>query len=285
MLQLPAVASDTPIVAACDALVAVACAVPALCMDATSLLTRSAVQEELPTAQLRALSSIISGVRSWPAECGEMLCTAVVSVSEALVCRAHSLLLSPETLGAFFSLLAASVQPATAAEGAGPCEDTLRRRTLEQTDVMATVLSILGEALPESMSPITTEPMLLLLRHIASKQPGSEGTGPEAAVLQPALPIICPALVQALVAQEHLTEPEGLAIAGEAIIACYMALPEETLVALQLALEEAEVARWSREPFYGHVAGHAAWPRRWEWLEYFQEIVRVWQDERRHRII
>lgn len=248
-----------------------------------TLLVHSACRDETPVSQLEALQTIIRRAPCPPADpsvCADILGEAVISIAEPLLVNAPSLLSSPEMMTSFVGLFLHSV---AATPDTGAWGGALRRKLLAKPELTRAVIMLVSEALPDVTMPSVSSVILQLLFQFLSGQ--GVDVSPHSSVLNETTIAICPGLVKALVAQEHLAEHESLVRVGEVFVALHALLPTEAEETLQFGFEEANVPQWSREPFCGHIQSCQKWLRKREWLDYLLELVQEWQSDHRQKLI
>lgn len=287
LLKLPMEsASDQPMAAAAQALRRAGLHAPVLLPEVLQLLAIS-VRERGPEVQLKVLREIVVGVPCPPVDpskAAELLDAAVSLAAETLLERTEELVTCPEDLAAFFALLAEAVRSSPpGVTGAGPCEDRLRPLLLARRVLIGRCLHLVSVALPDCRSETCARQMLRFVTRLISSEEASPAG--HASLLSTTLTPLCAALFNALAAQDFLAEPEGLAEAGELILAALEALPEEFPAALSAGLGQVALPDHSKALLQQHVASRGEWSQKGHWLEQLQQIVVEWQSERHLNVL
>lgn len=284
--------TDQPVKAAVEALTAATRALPMLLPDALQLVSSSTKSHSLPDVQLDCLRDIAMNVPCPPVDPGraaEMLSTVILDVSNELLCRMQDLLESPDTLAAFFKLLAEAVSVTTvvvaakesSAEGyRGLCEGKLRETLLATPDFIQTCLDLAGKAMSERVSDSAVTEILRFCAGTLAN--GREGASVHRVAVVAALPKLCVAVCYAL-NQECLLDLEILEGAAEVLTLAAVGYGMDFAAALIQVLDALQVPEFNRQRLQRHVDACADWgSQKLEWLEQLQQIVREWQSERRH---
>mmetsp|Transcript_42826 Transcript_42826/g.77808 ORF Transcript_42826/g.77808 Transcript_42826/m.77808 type:complete len:1032 (-) Transcript_42826:8-3103(-) len=278
--------TDQPAMAAAEAIVAGAKIFPALLNDALGLLGAMSTSTQLEL-KLRSLRDIVVGTPCPPCDPVTAATLLAQTVAQALasvnLTYQYNLglgvqqLSSPIECEEAFLLLAAAIRPPSQEEvGAGPCQDMLRPRLLNESCVVVRGLEIGNEALPGCSSTPCAKAILLFILHAVDGDVEAHSAN-HRQTLAAALGPTCGAICKALSLQEHMAEPELLAIVAEIWEKAGRSFSAELPMALQSGLHEVQVPDQSRAQFWQHVANRSCWAQQQEWQEHLQQIVCDWQ--------
>jgi len=279
-------ATEQPASAAIEALVAGVSSLPCLLSEALRLVNSMSVSMHLQL-KLHALQEIAAKLPCPPCSPSvaagmltQSLAQAIASVS---LTYQHNLglgvqqLTSPAECEEAFRLLAEALRPPSAdLVGASPCQDMLRSHVLAEGSIVTRGLEMANEALPGCTSTSCAKAVLRFILHAVDADVEAH-TVQHRQTLASALAPTCGAICKGLSLQEHMAEPELVAIVAEILEKAGRAFPAELPLALQSGLCEVQVPDQSRSQFWQHVANRSCWAQQQEWQEHLQQIVCDWQ--------
>mmetsp|Transcript_15597 Transcript_15597/g.35802 ORF Transcript_15597/g.35802 Transcript_15597/m.35802 type:complete len:1032 (-) Transcript_15597:74-3169(-) len=285
LLQWPQnTSTEQPAIAAAEAIVAGTKIFPTLLKDALALISAMSTSTQLEQ-KLRSLREIVVGCPPCnPAKAASLLSQTIAqALASVSLSYQYNLglgvqqLASPLECEEAFLLLAEAIRPPSQEEvGAGPCQDMLRPQLLSEGSVVTRGFEIANDALPGCSSTSCAKAILLFILHAVDGDVESHGAN-HRQTLVAALGPTCGAICKGLSLQEHMAEPELLAIVAEIWEKAGRSLSAELPMALQSGLHEVQVPDQSRAQFWQHVANRSCWGQQQEWQEHLQQIVCDWQ--------
>jgi hypothetical protein len=221
------------------------------------------------------------------AKASDLLATSILGVASDLLMKEQDLLHSPSTLTAFFKLIAESVSSTSAQSpeskesgGSGLFEGKLRLMLLAAPDFVEKCSELAGMVFAERCLEGTVKE---IFRFAAGVLAGGADSSSYQQTVTRALPTLCTAVCRALALQECLLDLEVLGGAAEVLTLAAVNYGSDFTMAIAQGLEMMQVPFFNRERLQNHVTACAAWgSSKMEWLEQLQQIVREWQNERRH---
>jgi hypothetical protein len=289
--------SEQPATAAVEALTAAVRSLPMLLPDVLQLLAQSAQVNMLPDVQLAGLRDIAIAVPCPPVDsskAADLLATAILGVSSDLLMKAQDLAQSPSTLHLFFKLLAEAMSnsshPSKDADkdneskevSHGLCEGKLCSTLLAAPDFVERCLELASEVLAERCAENVITEIFRFAAGILAGSCESRNASQRGKVVA-ALPTLCTAVCRACALQDCLLDLEVLGGAAQVLTLAAVGYGQDFEMAIAQALDILQAPMFNRDRLQSHVAACAAWgSQKMEWLEQLQQIVREWQNERRH---
>lgn len=289
--------TEQPATAAVEALIAAVRSLPMLLPDVLQLLAQSAQMNLLPDVQLAGLRDIAVAVPCPPVDsskAADLLATAILGVSSDLLMKWQEIVQSPSTLHNFFRLLAEAMSnsssPSKEVEkdneskecSHGLCEGKLCSTLLAAPDFIERCLESASELLAERCAENIIVEIFRFAAGILASSGESRNASQRGRVIA-ALPTLCTAVCRALALQECLLDLEVLGGAAQVLTLAAVGYGSDFEMAIAQALDILQAPMFNRERLQSHVAACAAWgTQKMEWLEQLQQIVREWQNERRH---
>lgn len=279
-------ATDQPVKAAVQALIAAVRALPAMLPEVLQLFSQSLRMRPLPDMQLDGLREIAMSVPCPPVDPGraaELLSMAIREASQQMLCKQQDWLESPTTSTAFFRLAAEAMGTSTKGnepnDGEGLCAGKLRASLLEMRDFVQICLDVAAKILvdhaPDSV-------VIEIMRFCAGMLSQGRTDCPHRPLVVAVLPQLCHVMCLAL-DKECLLDLEILEGLAEVLTLGAVGYGSDFSAAFAHVLDDLHVPAFNGSRLQRHVDACAAWGhQRTEWLEQLQQIVREWQCERRH---